>query len=88
MQMRAELDDMRQRPAGPPTPITTDDVVKEFDDVQYIIAFSDRWLRKHTIGDMVTINYSADLFGEVVTDMISYEEAMSVFNQEESAHTM
>ncbi|GAB2281648.1 hypothetical protein Dimus_016221 [Dionaea muscipula] len=87
MQMRAELDDMRQRPASPPTPAITNDVVKEFDEVQYIIGFSDHWLRKHTAGDMVTINYSADLFGEVVTGMISYVEAIYVSNQEEFAHT-
>ncbi|GAB2268443.1 hypothetical protein Dimus_003404 [Dionaea muscipula] len=85
--MRAELDDMRQRPVGPPTPTTTDDVVKEFDDVQYITGFSDRWLGKHTAGDIVIINYPTDLFGEVVIGMISYEEAMYVCNRDESAHT-
>ncbi|GAB2270525.1 hypothetical protein Dimus_005417, partial [Dionaea muscipula] len=63
--MRAGLDDMRQRPTGPPTPTTIDDVVNLFDDVQYITEFSNRWLRKHTVRDIVTINYPTDLFGEV-----------------------
>ncbi|GAB2280770.1 hypothetical protein Dimus_015396 [Dionaea muscipula] len=42
MQLRVELDDMRQRPASPPTPTTTDDLMKEVDDFQYIVGFSDR----------------------------------------------
>ncbi|GAB2290939.1 hypothetical protein Dimus_025197 [Dionaea muscipula] len=87
MQLRAELDDMRQRPTGPPMPTTTDDVVKEVDDFQYIAGFSDRWLRNHTDEDIVIINCPTDLFGEVVTGMISYEEAMYVCNQDEFAHT-
>ncbi|GAB2273612.1 hypothetical protein Dimus_008399 [Dionaea muscipula] len=77
---------MRQRLAGPPSPTTTDDLVKEVDDFQYTAGFSDRWLKKHTDGDIVTIIYSADLFGEVVIDIISYEEAMYVCNQDESTH--
>ncbi|GAB2294667.1 hypothetical protein Dimus_028863, partial [Dionaea muscipula] len=46
MQLRVELDDMRQRPARPPMSTTTYDFVKVVDDFQYIAGFSNRWPKK------------------------------------------